>query len=140
MGGVDRRTLLCGLLALTAGGTGLTACGAGSPTRRPGTGSARPGDRIAGLADVPVGSGALVDVAGDGQLLLVRPSDEVVRAFNPACPHQGTTVSPPAAGVITCPTHRSTFDPDSGAVLTGPSPRGLVEVPVAVSGSDVVLS
>ncbi|MFC6094081.1 Rieske (2Fe-2S) protein [Saccharothrix lopnurensis] len=137
---MDRRTLLCGLLALTAGGGGLTACGAGPPARRPGVGSARPGDRVAGLADDPVGSGALVDVAGDGQLLLVRPSDEVVRAFNPACPHQGTAVNPPAAGVITCPTHASTFDPVSGAVLTGPSPRGLAEVPVSVAGPDVVLS
>ncbi|QFZ22057.1 Rieske (2Fe-2S) protein [Saccharothrix syringae] len=130
---MDRRTLLCGLLA-------LTACGTAAPTRRPGVGSARPGDRIAGLGDVPVGSGALVDVAGNGQLLLVRPSDAVVRAFNPACPHQGTTVNPPAAGAITCPTHRSTFDPASGAVLSGPSPRGLEEVPVVVSGGDVLLS
>ncbi|WP_367137763.1 Rieske (2Fe-2S) protein [Saccharothrix sp. HUAS TT1] len=130
---MDRRTLLCGLLA-------LTACGAGGPTRRPGVGSARAGDRIAGLADLPIGSGALVDVAGDGQLLLVRPSESEVRAFNPACPHQGTTVNPPAAGAITCPTHRSAFDPVSGAVLSGPSPRGLTEVAVSVAGPDVVLS
>ncbi|MFE2751313.1 Rieske (2Fe-2S) protein [Actinosynnema sp. NPDC059335] len=136
---MDRRTLLCGLLALTAGAP-LTACGAGAPTRRPGVGSARPGDRIAGLADVPVGSGALVDVGPDGQLLLVRPSESEVRAFDPTCPHQGTTVNPPAKGVITCPTHRSAFDASSGAVLDGPSPRGLAEVAVAVSGADVVLS
>ncbi|MFI9011998.1 Rieske (2Fe-2S) protein [Actinosynnema sp. NPDC053489] len=130
---MDRRTLLCGLLA-------LTACGTGAPPRRPGVGSARPGDRVAGLADVPVGSGALVDVGGDGRLLLVRPSESEVRAFNPACPHQGTAVNPPAAGVITCPTHSSTFDPVTGAVLSGPSPRGLAEVAVVVSGSDVLLS
>jgi nitrite reductase/ring-hydroxylating ferredoxin subunit len=130
---VDRRTLLCGLLA-------LTACGTGAPTRKPGVGSARPGERVAALADVPVGSGALVDVGADGQLLLVRPSESEVRAFHPACPHQGTTVNPPAAGVITCPTHRSAFDPSSGAVLSGPSPKGLTEVAVAVSGPDVVLS
>lgn len=130
---MDRRTLLCGLLA-------LTACGTGTPARAPGVGSARPGDRVAGLADVPVRSGALVDVAGDGQLLLVRPSESEVRAFNPACPHQGTTVNPPAAGVITCPTHRSAFDPASGAVLSGPSPSGLAEVAVTVSGADVLLS
>lgn len=136
---MDRRTLLCGLLALTAG-VPLTACGTGAPARRPGTGSARPGDRVAGLADVPVGSGALVDVGSDGQLLLVRPSESEVRAFHPACPHQGTTVNPPAAGAITCPTHRSAFDPTSGAVLSGPSPRGLTEVAVVVSGADVLLS
>ncbi|MFE9749768.1 Rieske (2Fe-2S) protein [Saccharothrix saharensis] len=136
---MDRRTLLCGLLALTAG-VPAAACGTGAPTRRPGVGSARAGDRVAGLADVPVGSGALVDVGGDGQLLLVRPSESEVRAFNPACPHQGTTVNPPAAGTISCPTHRSAFDPTTGAVLSGPSPRGLAEVAVTVSGPDVVLS
>lgn len=130
---MDRRTLLCGLLA-------LTACGAGAPARRPGVGSARPGDRVAGLADVPEGAGVLVDVASDGQLLLVRTGSSV-RAFNPACPHQGTTVNPPAAGVITCPTHRSAFDPESGAVLSGPSPSGLAEVPVTVSAAgDVSLA
>ncbi|RKT56372.1 Rieske (2Fe-2S) protein [Saccharothrix australiensis] len=131
---MERRTLLlCGLLALTGCGSGAGAA------RRPGVGSARTGDRVAGLADVPVGSGALVDLPGDGLLLVVRSADGV-RAFNPACPHRGTVVNPPAAGVITCPTHKSTFDPDSGAVLTGPSPKGLVEVPVRVSGEDVVLA
>ncbi|WP_447008769.1 Rieske (2Fe-2S) protein [Saccharothrix sp. DSM 118769] len=130
---MDRRTLLCGLLA-------LTACGTGGAARRPGVGSARPGDRVAALADVPVGSGALVEVGADGLLLLVRPSEEEVRAFDPACPHQGTTVNPPTAGVVTCPTHRSAFDPSTGAVLSGPSPRGLTEVAVVVSGGNVLLS
>ncbi len=122
---------MCGLLA-------LTGCAAG-PTRAPGVGSARAGERVAGLADVPDGSGALVPVGADGQLLLVR-SGASVRAFNPACPHQGTVVNPPTAGVITCPTHRSTFDPSSGAVLSGPAEKGLREVPVRVTGQDVVLA
>ncbi len=130
---MERRTLLlCGLLA-------LSGCGSGAPARTPGVGSAKPGDRVTVPADVPVGAGALVGMPGNGQLLVVR-SDAGVRAFNPACPHQGTIVNPPAAGVITCPTHRSTFDPSSGAVLSGPSPKGLVEVPVRVSGADVVLA
>ncbi|WP_433262567.1 Rieske (2Fe-2S) protein [Actinosynnema sp. CS-041913] len=129
---MERRTLLlCGLLALTGCGTGAA--------RQPGVGSARTGDRVAGLADVPEDAGALVPMPGNGQLLVVR-SAAGVRAFNPACPHQGTIVNPPAAGVITCPTHRSTFDPSSGAVLSGPSPKGLVEVAVRVSGEDIVLA
>ncbi|MBB5959075.1 nitrite reductase/ring-hydroxylating ferredoxin subunit [Saccharothrix tamanrassetensis] len=130
---MERRTLLlCGLLA-------LTGCGSPAAARQPGVGSARTGDRVAGLADVPEGSGALVPMPGDGQLLVVRSADGV-RVFNPACPHQGTVVDPPAAGVITCPTHRSAFDPTSGAVLSGPSPKGLAEVPVRVSGEDIVLA
>ncbi|MEU7525417.1 Rieske (2Fe-2S) protein [Saccharothrix sp. NPDC042600] len=130
---MERRTLLvCGLLA-------LTGCSSAGPARRPGVGSARAGERVAGLADVPDGSGALVPVGADGQLLLVR-SGSTVRAFNPACPHQGAVVNPPTAGVITCPTHRSTFDPSSGAVLSGPAEKGLAEVPVRVTGQDVVLA
>ncbi|CAL9400330.1 hypothetical protein SUDANB95_01435 [Actinosynnema sp. ALI-1.44] len=123
---------MCGLLA-------LTGCSSAGPARGPGVGSARAGERVAGLADVPDGSGALVPVGADGQLLLVR-SGSTVRAFNPACPHQGTVVNPPTAGVITCPTHRSTFDPSSGAVLSGPAEKGLAEVPVRVTGQDVVLA
>ncbi|CCH33529.1 Rieske (2Fe-2S) protein [Actinosynnema sp. NPDC047251] len=130
---MERRTLLlCGLLA-------LTGCGAAGTARKPGVGSAKTGDRVAGLADVPAGTGKLVDMPGDGQLLVVR-TDAGVRVFNPACPHQGTVVNPPAAGVITCPTHRSEFDLSSGAVLSGPSPKGLVEVPVRVAGEDVLLA
>ncbi|GGP62363.1 Rieske (2Fe-2S) protein [Saccharothrix coeruleofusca] len=130
---MHRRTLLCGLLA-------LTACGTPSPGRTPGPGSARPGDRIAGLADLPVGSGALVDTPGGGQLLLVRPADTEVRAFNPACPHQGTVVNPPAGGAIVCPTHRSEFDPATGAVTRGPAVKGLAEVAVRLAGQDVLLA
>ncbi|GAA3874898.1 hypothetical protein GCM10022243_44780 [Saccharothrix violaceirubra] len=130
---MDRRTLLCGLLA-------LTACGTGTAARRPGLGGARPGDRLAGLADVPVGSGALLDVGTDGQLLFVRPDADVVRAFDPTCPHQGTVVNPPVKGVIVCPTHRSEFDPATGGRLAGLAPRGLTEVPVTVAGDDVRLA
>ncbi|MET1074368.1 MAG: Rieske (2Fe-2S) protein [Umezawaea sp.] len=133
---MNRRTLLCGLAALTATGCATTSAG----KRTPGAGSAKPGDRIAALEDVPVGGGVLVDMPGNGQLLLVRPSEGVVKAFNPACPHQGTTVNPPTGGEITCPTHRSGFDPATGAVRSGPAPKGLGVVPVAVTRTDVVLA
>jgi nitrite reductase/ring-hydroxylating ferredoxin subunit len=135
--GITRRTVLCAtaLGALTP----LAACGAGAPRRTGGTGTAKPGDRLAGLADVPVGGGVLVDVPGDAQLLLVRPEEGVVRAFDPTCPHVGTLVGPPSGGVITCPTHRSTFDPATGEVRRGPATSGLTEVPVTTSGQDVLL-
>ncbi|HEX6341510.1 Rieske (2Fe-2S) protein [Umezawaea sp.] len=131
---MNRRTLLCGLAALP-----LAAC-ASTPGKTPGPGTAKPGDRLAALADVPVGGGVLVDTPGNGQLLLTQPGAGTVKAFNPACPHQGTTVAPPTAGEITCPTHRSGFDPATGAVLTGPAPRGLTEVAVRITPEGVVLA
>ncbi|HWO66281.1 MAG TPA: Rieske (2Fe-2S) protein [Umezawaea sp.] len=132
---MNRRTLLCGLAALS-----VTGCASSTGKKTPGPGTAKSGDRLAALADVPVGGGVLVDTPGGGQLLLTRPEDGVVKAFNPACPHQGTTVDPPTAGEITCPTHKSGFDPATGAVLTGPAPRGLTEIAVEVTSTDVVLA
>ncbi|WP_307868918.1 Rieske (2Fe-2S) protein [Umezawaea beigongshangensis] len=136
--GITRRTALCAA-ALGALTSSLAACGSAAPRRTGGTGTAKPGDRLAGLADVPVGGGVLVDVPGDAQLLLVRPEEDVVRAFDPTCPHADTLVGPPSGGVITCPTHRSTFDPATGAVRRGPATGGLAEVPVTTSGQDVLL-
>ncbi|MCS7481488.1 Rieske (2Fe-2S) protein [Umezawaea endophytica] len=132
---MNRRTLLCGLAALPVAG-----CATSTARKTPGPGTAKPGDRLAAVADVPVGGGVLVDTPGGGQLLLTRPEAGTVKAFNPACPHQGTTVNPPTAGEITCPTHKSGFDPATGAVLTGPAPGGLVEVAVEVVRTDVVLA
>ncbi len=132
---MNRRTLLCGLAALS-----VTGCATAATRKTPGPGTAKPGDRLAALKDLPVGGGALVDTPGNGQLLLTRPTEDRVRAFNPSCPHQGTTVNPPTAGEIACPTHRSGFDPDTGAVRAGPAPRGLTEIPVTITGADVLLA
>ena len=126
---------MCGLAAVAVAG-----CGTVAPKKSGGVGTAKSGDRLAAVKDVPVGGGVLVDMPGNAQLLLVQPVKGEVRAFNPTCPHQGTTVNPPTAGAITCPTHRSEFDPTTGAVRSGPSPKGLAEVPVVVKGDDVLLT
>lgn len=125
--------LLCGLAAA------LSACGEPAPRKTGGVGTARPGDRVIAASAVPVGSGVLVDMPGNAQLLVVQPQSGEFRAFNPACPHVGSLVNPPANGVITCPLHGSTFDPSSGAVRKGPATSGLAEVTIARSGDDVVL-
>ncbi|MCP2258608.1 Ferredoxin subunit of nitrite reductase or a ring-hydroxylating dioxygenase [Streptoalloteichus tenebrarius] len=136
----SRRSVLCGLaVALLAPGA-LAACGSPQPARKGGVGDAKPGTRVAAVADVPVGGGRLVDVPGGGRLLLVRPTEAEVRAFDPTCPHLGTLVSEPAKGVVTCPTHGSEFDAASGALRRGPAPQGLTAVPVAVRDDQVVLA
>ncbi|MFI6100054.1 Rieske (2Fe-2S) protein [Lentzea sp. NPDC051213] len=95
---------------------------------------------MASAASVPLRSGVLVDMPGNAQLLVVQPQSGEFRAFNPACPHVGSMVNPPAAGVITCPLHGSAFDPVSGAVRKGPATSGLTEVAIARSGEDLVLA
>jgi Rieske Fe-S protein len=95
---------------------------------------------VGAVSAVPVGGGVLVDMPGNAQLLVVQPRSGEFRAFNPACPHVGSLVNPPAGGVITCPLHGSAFDVSTGAVRKGPATSGLSEVAVAVSGEDLVLA
>jgi Rieske Fe-S protein len=117
----------------------LVACATGT-SRVNGVGSAKPGDRVAAVSDIPVGGGSLVNVGADGYLLVTQPHAGDIRAFNPTCPHQGTTVDPPSGGVITCPAHGSQFAPDTGAVERGPASTGLTEVPVQVRNGQIVLA
>ncbi|WP_433788015.1 Rieske (2Fe-2S) protein [Actinomycetospora sp. CA-101289] len=134
--GPNRRTVLCGLAAALAAPAALAACSSpgefqpGAPTTTaappaPGGGSGVP------LAQVPVGGGTILTV-GERPILVVQPTAGTVKAFDASCPHQGTTVDPPQAGVITCPNHFSQFDAATGAVRKGPADTGLVEVPARV--------
>lgn len=158
--GPSRRNVLCGLVvALVAPGTVVAACSSGddsggdsgdtgsgggttgggaAPTGGGGT-SGGGGQGIAALADVPEGGGLVVDYP-DGKLLIVQPAPGEVKAYNAACTHRGTTVNPPADGLITCPNHGSQFDPASGDVRNGPATRPLVEVPVMVESGQVMLA
>ncbi|KOV78570.1 Rieske (2Fe-2S) protein [Nocardia sp. NRRL S-836] len=126
--------MLCGLVVA------LGACGEPAPRKTGGVGTARSGDRVTAAASVPQGGGVLVDMPGNAQLLVVQPRSGEFRAFNPSCPHVGSLVNPPAGGVVTCPLHGSAFDPETGAVRKGPATSGLTEVPIAVSGDDLVLA
>ena len=144
----NRRQVLCGLVAaLVASGAVTTACGssAGSDTTSSGNNNqpqAAAGTEVAKLADVPVGSGLLVDAPGGGgsKLLLVQPTAGVVKAFSATCPHQGVTVGVPQGGTITCPGHGSQFDAATGSLKKGPATTGLTAVNVKVNGAAVVLA
>jgi cytochrome b6-f complex iron-sulfur subunit len=145
----SRRDVICGLVvALLAPGALAAACssdsgnsGAGTPGGSgSGTGGGTAGAKLAALADVPQGSGKLVDKPGGGKLLLVRTSGDEVKAFNAACKHKGTIVNPPQNGTITCPAHGSQYDGATGALKKGPATAGLDVVQVKVDGSDVVLA
>ena len=129
-----RRTVVCGLLAGLVAPVSLAACSSGTPA---GGSSGSGGTPLAKLADVPVGSGAIVD-GPSGKVLIVRPSENEVKGLDPVCPHAGVTVSKPAGGTITCPGHGSVFDAVTGDRKKGPATTGLTPIPVKISGDSVV--
>lgn len=124
----SRRQVICGLAAALAVPGVLAACSSGS------TGS---GTGTTPLSQIPVGGGVIVNA--NGPVLVTQPTAGTVKAFDAACPHQGTTVNPPAAGTVTCPRHGSQFDAATGALRRGPATRGLTEVPSRVQNGSVVL-
>jgi len=129
-----RRTVVCGLLAGLVAPVSLAACSSGTPA---GGSSGASGTPLAKLADVPVGSGVIVD-GPSGKVLIVRPSENEVKGLDPVCPHAGVTVSKPAGGTITCPGHGSVFDAATGDRKKGPATTGLTPIPVKISGDSVV--
>ncbi|MBP2330086.1 nitrite reductase/ring-hydroxylating ferredoxin subunit [Kibdelosporangium banguiense] len=141
-----RRTVVCGLLAGLVAPVSLAACSSGTPAAgSPPAGSAgntpagggSSGTALAKLADVPVGSGAIV-TGPSGKVLLVRPSENEVKGLDPVCPHAGVTVAKPEGGTITCPGHGSVFDAKTGAMKKGPATSGLTPIPVKISGDSIV--
>jgi Rieske Fe-S protein len=152
-GSRSRRDVLCGVLvALVAPGALVAACsdsGSGSDSgSSTGSGSdsggatPAPGGTAQGLtalADIPDGSGLIVDGPDGGKILLARTGDEVT-AYNAACTHMGTVVAAPKNGVSVCPSHGSEFDAATGAVKKGPATTPLATVEVKVEGGQVVLA
>jgi cytochrome b6-f complex iron-sulfur subunit len=148
----SRRDVLCGLVvALLAPGALAAACGndtssnsgsapTGGGSTSGGGSSGGAGTKLAALADVPQGSGLVVNKPGGGKLLLVRSAADDVKAFNAACKHKGTIVDPPKNGTITCPAHGSQYDAATGSLKKGPATAGLDAVSVKVQGTDVVLA
>ncbi|WP_433798729.1 Rieske (2Fe-2S) protein [Actinomycetospora sp. CA-084318] len=140
--GLTRRRALCGLVvalaapaALAACSSGETAAPAGGATTGAGT-SPAPATGGVPVAQVPVGGGTVVD-GPNGPVVLTQPQPGVIKAFDAACPHQGTTVDPPEAGTITCPNHGSEFDATSGALKKGPAESGLTPVATTVVNGQV---
>jgi len=141
-----RRDVLCGLVVALLAPGALVACSddpgtGGSGGGTPGGGGTGGSNKLAALADVPQGSGLVVNKpSGSGKILLVRTSGDEVKAFNAACKHQGTIVNPPQNGTITCPSHGSQYDAATGALKKGPATSGLDQVAIKVQGSDIILA
>jgi len=129
-------------LVLTAGT--LAACG--SSEEKPAAGgesssvsSAAPaepapgGGAIAKTADVPVGSGVIVD-----DIVVTQPVAGEFKGFSSSCPHKGCAVNKVADGTIDCPCHGSKFNLD-GSVAKGPATEPLESKQISVEGDSIVL-
>lgn len=127
-------------VGLAGAALGASACaGYGQPPAAPAanTTAAQPvppagsGTPIAATADIPVGSGVIVD-----DVVVTQPTEGVFRAFSAVCTHAGCALATVSDGTINCPCHGSKFNLD-GTVANGPAARPLESKPVTVNG-DVI--
>jgi Rieske Fe-S protein len=141
-----RRTVIAGAgLGLAA--TALTACSTygkkpaeSSASAAPAPAPAAPGSSgapasaaaLAKTADVPVGSGVILD-----DIVLTQPTAGVFKGFSSVCTHAGCNVSKIENGTIDCPCHGSKFSLE-GAVVHGPAKDPLEAKAVSVQGDSIV--
>ena len=115
-----------------AGGEESTSSSAEASTSSAPAGAA-PDGVIAKTADVPVGSGVIVD-----DIVVTQPAAGEFKAFSSSCTHKGCAVNKVADGTIDCPCHGSKFNLD-GSVAKGPATAPLEAKPVSVQGDSIVL-
>lgn len=147
-GVASRRGVMCGVAGLGAVGA-LSACGtaespssSADPSTATDSSSAEGGSTgegggtgIAATADVPEGSGIVVD-----ETVIVQPSADEFLAFSAVCPHQGAIVAAPdAEGTIVCPRHQSAWSLD-GTLEEGPAEVNLSEVEITVEDGQIFLA
>jgi Rieske Fe-S protein len=113
-----------------AGESSTTTAG---PPATGGTAAAPAANVIAKTADVPVGSGVIVD-----KVVVTQPTAGVFKGFSSTCTHKGCTVDKIADGTIDCPCHGSKFNLD-GSVAKGPATTPLEAQAVTVQGDSIVL-
>jgi Rieske Fe-S protein len=138
-----RRTIIVGA-GLGALATAAAACSsadkpataestssAAAPTGT--SGAAAPGAAaLAKTADVPVGSGLIVD-----DIVITQPTTGVFKGFSSVCTHAGCNVNKITDGKIVCPCHNSEFNLD-GTVAKGPAKKPLEAKAVTVQGESIV--
>jgi Rieske Fe-S protein len=112
-----------------SGDTATTTTGAAPAS----PGAPAPANAIAKTADVPVGSGVIVD-----DIVVTQASAGVFKGFSSTCTHAGCTVAEVADGTINCPCHGSKFNLD-GTVANGPASRPLEAKTVSVQGDSIIL-
>lgn len=133
---VGRRQVLAGA-GIVLGASAIAGCSgqgdkSAAPAEPSSTGKPAAAGVLATTAQVPVGSGLIVD-----GVVVTQPLAGVFKGLSTVCTHAGCAVSSVADGKITCPCHGSVFGLD-GAVLKGPATKPLAPVAVTVRGGDIV--
>jgi Rieske Fe-S protein len=105
----------------------------------PGTAAAAEGaavslQAIAKTADIPVGSGVIVD-----DVVITQPTKGEFKGFSAICTHAGCTVAEVLGASINCPCHGSSFNLD-GTVAKGPASRPLNARGIVVQGDSIALA
>ncbi len=114
-----------------AAAASLAACGP-RPDNVPIPPPPTPGAKITAAADVPVGSGAIVDGT-----LVTQPTPGVFKGFVAVCTHAGCALSTVKGDMAICPCHGSTFGLN-GEVVRGPAFAPLNPRPVTVRGGEII--
>ncbi len=112
----------------SSGGTGAAKGAASVPS-----GAVRlgPANRL------PAGQAATYSDPSDGSPdILIRESDNSIKAFSAVCTHSGCTVGY-QGGVIFCPCHGAQYDAQTGQVISGPAPSGLSPKKVLEAGGQI---
>ena len=134
---LSRRAVLCGLAVLTLGlipenaiaATGVKVLANGKVEV---TLSKNPAlKRVGGTVQFEDGSGQAIALVRTGK------SASAYRALNLACTHEGTNVTKSGSKWV-CPEHRAEFS-INGDVKVGPARANLVQLPVKVSTTKVVV-
>lgn len=134
---VSRRAVLCGLAVLTLGlvpDTAIAATGVKvlSNGKVEVTLSRNPAlKKVGGTVQFTDGSGQEVALVRTGK------ATSAYRALNLSCTHEGVVVRKSGSKWV-CPEHRAEFA-INGDVKAGPARRNLVEIPVKVSTTKVVV-
>ena len=134
---VSRRAVLCGLAVLTLGLVPETAIAAtGVKVLANGkvdvTLSRNPALRkVGGVVQFTDGAGQEIALVRTGK------AANAYRALNLSCTHEGTTVNKSGSKWV-CPNHRAEFA-INGDVKVGPARANLVQLPIKVSATKVVI-
>ena len=141
---LPRRSLLLGAGAAGGSALGLSACAGPVQDTSASQAAAEPAVpagtpvRVGKLGDVPVGGSASGKVNGKA-VVVFRPDDKTVVAYDAACTHAGCPVAP-AGGEFDCPCHGSSFKGSDGSVLSGPARSPLAKLKAAVDGEWITVT
>ncbi|WP_349826702.1 ubiquinol-cytochrome c reductase iron-sulfur subunit [Brevibacterium litoralis] len=92
----------------------------GSTAEGGGTGGAAAAGITVPVADVPVGSGVIVE-----EVVVTQPTEGEFHAFSAVCTHQGCLVNQVTETQIVCPCHGSQFSTTDGSVIAGAAESAL---------------